>query len=57
MKFLKKITKKIFNNIYNINPNDNTSDLLFACEGRIIRSLSETKKKACGTYALNGIKR
>lgn len=58
MKILKRITKNIFYRVYQITPNNekNVGDLSFACDGRIIRSLSESKKKACGTYILNGIK-
>ena len=59
MKTLKKITKKIFYKIYQITPADggNIVELSFVCDGRIIRSLSESKKEVCGTYVLRGMKR
>lgn len=57
MKFLKKITKKLFYIYFNIEPSDNESpkDLTFACNGRIVRSLSNKKKKVCGIYILIGL--
>lgn len=59
MKILKRITKKIFYKIYQINPADDgdLEGLFFVCEGRIVRSLSESKKKVCGTYILHGLER
>lgn len=59
MKTLKKLTKKIFYKIYQITPADggDIEELSFVCDGRIVRSLSESKKKVCGTYVLRGMKR
>lgn len=57
MKILKRITKRIFYYYFNIDPSDNEApkDLTFACDGRIIRSLSSNKKKVYGVYILNGL--
>lgn len=59
MKTLRKFTKIIFYKFYQINPADygNIEELSFVCDGRIVRSLSESKKKVCGTYILNGVER
>lgn len=57
MKTLKKLVKKAFYKFYRINPADysNVEELSFGCNGRVVRSLSESKKKVCGTYILNGV--
>lgn len=53
MNSLKKIARHLFYKLYNINPYE--GELSYECDGRIIRSLSDTKKKVCGTYILSGI--
>ena len=57
MKTLKKFAKIIFYKFYQINLADygDIEELSFVCDGRIVRSLSGSKKKVCGTYILNGV--
>lgn len=58
MKILKKIVKAYFYRYYNIKPEQDTSEKLsFACEGRIVRSLTKSKKNVSGAYILNGIQK
>ncbi len=57
MKALKKITKTIFYKHYGIKPLEKQEELSYACEGRIVRSLTDSKKKVCGAYILNGIQK
>lgn len=59
MKALKKLTKIIFYKHYGIKPLEKEiqEELSFACEGRIIRSLTDSKKKVCGAYILKGIEK
>lgn len=55
MNSLKKFVKHIFYKVYQIEPYENKQELRVACDGRIIRSLSSSKKKVCATYLLNGL--
>lgn len=55
MNSLIKFTRIIFNKFYQIEPYK--SDLLYECDGRIIRSLSDSKKKVCGAYIFDGLKK
>ena len=59
VKTLKKIVKAYFYRYYNIKPfeQDASEKLSFACEGRIVRSLTNSKKKVSGAYILNGIQK
>lgn len=59
MKTLKKLTKIIFYKHYGIRPLEKEipEELSFACDGRIIRSLTDSKKRVCGAYILNGIEK
>lgn len=55
MKSLRKIVKSIFYKYYHINPRTEQG-LQYACNGRIVRSLTEDKKKYCAAYVLDGMK-
>lgn len=59
MRTLKKYVKKFFDLCFQIDPIDksNSNDLTYACDGRIVRSLSDTKKQACGVNILEGLNR
>ncbi|GAA6410239.1 hypothetical protein K040078D81_43560 [Blautia hominis] len=59
MKILKSVIKLLFYKYYQIKPLEQSEDveLSFACDGRIVRSLTDSKKKVCGTYILNGVER
>lgn len=57
VKVLRAIVKNIFYKHYQIKPVEVDNDeLSYACNGRIIRSLTTTKKEFCATYILNGLK-
>lgn len=57
MKTLKKFVKKVFIYCFQIEPIDDAkrNDLTYACDGRIVRSLSDSKKEVCAVYILGGI--
>lgn len=59
MKFIKRVVKSLFYRVYDIDVSDFKQDdeISFACDGRIVRSLSESKKQVCGAYVLNGLEK
>lgn len=57
MFLLKKLAAYVFNKCYSIEDLEyKRDDEEYACEGRIIRSLSDTKKEACAANVFYGLK-
>lgn len=54
MRFLKNFVRTIFNRYYHITKLE-IGDLRYACDGRIIRSLSQEKKISCAAYIFSGL--
>ena len=55
MFFLRKLARYMFYKFYKIEPYDNNKNLSVVCNGRIIRSLSDSKKEVCSTHILNEV--